>query len=179
MRYADWVPAVLSAASQCENNRTRLLGVPVPALRESLHIADDNVDAIEDAVYDLEVLGLAHRRPNGLFNLTEAGRQAATSSIEAVCGAATRETCTALTDQQRSFLQALIARSAAEGPEFARLHYVNVSLVFEEIGLMYSHLEQESFLLPLVEEGCIDYREYRTDRDARALFTAVACVEGA
>ena len=42
--------------------------------------------------------------------------------------------------------------------------------------LELSREQQERFLLPLVEKNCIDYREFKADRDARPLFTGVRCV---
>jgi hypothetical protein len=175
MLYAEWVPKVLKAVKECENDRARLVGIPVPALQDPLHIDYGDVDAIEDAVYDLEALGLACRRPNSFFTLTPAGRQAATHSIEAVCGNTLRETCKTLTDEERRFVQALMDLSEKAYDLFARLRYVNVDRIFEQIGLELSREQQESFLLPLVEKNCIDYREFRTDRDARPLFTGVRC----
>jgi hypothetical protein len=166
---------VLKALKECENDRARLVGLPAPALQDPLHVEYTDVDAIEDALYDLEALGLARRRPNSLFNLTPAGRRAATQSIEDVCGPF-RDTCKTLTDEELRFVQVLMELSEKEYALFARLRYMDVDQVFEHIGLEVSREEQESFLLPLVEKNCIDYREFKTDRDARPLLTGVLCV---
>jgi hypothetical protein len=176
MLYAEWVPKVLETVKDSEDTRTRLVGFPVPALREPLGIDLADVDAIEDAVYDLQALGLTRRRPNSFFNLTPAGRLAATQSIEEVCGDAVRETCNALTGEERRFVQALMDLSQEEYDLFARLRYVNVARIFERIGLEGPREWEESFLLPLVEKKCINYQEFKTDRDARLLFTGVTCV---
>jgi hypothetical protein len=176
MLYAEWVPKVLETVKDCEDNRTRLVGFPVPALREPLGIDLADVDAIEDAVYDLQALGLARRRPNSFFNLTPAGRLAATQSIEEVCGDALRQTCDGLIGEERRFVQALMDLSQEEYDLFARLRYVNVTRIFERIELEGPREWEESFLLPLVEKKCIDYQEFKTDRDVRLLFTGVTCV---
>ena len=175
MLYAEWVPKVLKTVKECENDRARLVGISAPALKDPLQIEDGDVDVIEDAVYDLEALGLARRRPNSFFNLTQTGRQAATQSIEDVCGDTLRETCETLTDEECRFVQALMELSEKEYDLFARLRYVDVDRIFEQIRLELSREQQESFLLPLVEKNCIDYREFKADRDARPLFTGVRC----
>ena len=178
MLYTEWISNVLNAARSCENVRTRLVGLPVPALREPLVIADADIDAIEDAVYDLEALGLARRRPNSFFNLTPVGREAAASGIEDVCGEILHEICATLTREEASFVRDLLEHSEREYVAFARLHYVDVDLTFEHIGLQLSHEQQEAFLMPLAEKICIDYREFETDRDARPLFAGIICVGG-
>lgn len=175
MLYTQWVRDVLDAMVTCENDRTRLVGLPAAALRESLGVDLSEDDAIGDALYDLAVLGLAQRRPGGAYDLTALGRQAAAGSIEAVCGTTIQEACTALTDQERGFLRALLALAQTEYAGFARMRYVDVDTAFAEIGLHGSHEEQESFLLPLVVHSYVDYREFSSGRDARPLFTGVIC----
>lgn len=175
MLYTQWVQRVLEAMVASENTRTRLVGIPAAALREPLSLPLSDVDAITDAVYELEALGLVDRRPAGTYNLTRLGRQAADQSIEDVCGATIYRACTRLADGERSFLQTLLELSQSQYDSFARMHYVNVDAVFEQIGLRDTNEQQESFLLPLVLRKCIDYREYAKDRDARPLFTGVIC----
>jgi hypothetical protein len=176
VRYAEWVPKVLESVKENQNVRTRLVGLSVPALQDPLRVAYADVDAIEDALYDLEVLGLTRRRPNSFFNLTVAGRQAASQSIENVCGKTLREACETLTDEELRFVRALMDLSEGEYERFARLRYVDVDRIFEAVGLSVPRDEQESFLLPLVEKNCIDYREFETDRRVCPLFTGIMCV---
>jgi hypothetical protein len=175
MLYTQWIQTVLKAFEGSENQRTRLVGLAIPALREPLGIALEDDDAIEDAVYDLEVLGLAHRRPNSFVSLTPAGREAAAQSIDAVCGDALRETCKTLTDDQRRFVVALVGLAKSEDDHLARLQYVDVAQVFEQIGLELPREQEESFLVPLVEKKCIDYREFEAGRDVSPLFSGIAC----
>jgi hypothetical protein len=175
MLYSQWATKVLHAMDACENVRTRLVGLPASGLRETLGVGLGDVDAIEDALYDLDVLSLARRRPSSGYNLTRSGRGAGAGSVEDVCGAAIRETCAALTDDEHTFLQALMKLSQSEEDAFARLRYVNVDQAFAQIGFTGSHEQQESFLLPLVESNCIDYQEFPSARTARPLITGVIC----
>jgi hypothetical protein len=55
MRYVEWVSMVLKTAKASENIRTRLVGLPIPGLRDRLQVTLADADAIGDAVYDLEV----------------------------------------------------------------------------------------------------------------------------
>lgn len=178
MLYTEWTSSVLNAAKQTESSaRVRLVGAPIPALRHPLHIGEADIDAIGDAVYDLEVLGLARSRANDFFNLTPEGRQAAGKSITSVCGELIQGVCSALTDDERRFLHALTEQSEREHDGFARLHFVNVEPIFQQIGLVVSRAEEETFLVGLVERSCIEYQEDEGSRDARPLFIAVACVQ--
>lgn len=175
MLYAQWVTKVLHAMDACENGRTRVVGLPAAALRETLGVGLSDVDAIEDALYDLDVLGLVRRRPAGGYNLTTFGREATPGSVEDACGTTIYETCTSLASNERAFLQVLMELCEKEYDGFARMRYVNVDHAFTEIGLTGSHEQQESFLLPLVESTCIDYQEFPSARVARPLITGVVC----
>jgi hypothetical protein len=175
MSYLQWVQAVLKALSEAETVRTRLVGLAIPALREPLGMDLADVDAIEDAVYDLEVLGLVRRRPNSFVNLTVTGRRAAEQSIDAVCGETIRETCRLLSGDERRFVEAAVKLSETEQARFTRLQYVDVVSVLQEIGVELARGAEEAFLLSLVEKACIDYREFEGERDVSPLFTGVAC----
>lgn len=175
MLYVQWVPKVLDTMETCENDRARLMGLPPAALREPLGVDLSDVDAIEDALYDLEALGLAQRRPAGTFNLTTLGRLAAAQSIEDVGGASIQRTCRGLTDDERRFVQALLDLSQTPYDGFARARYVDLEQGFDKTRLHGSHEQQETFLLPLVVSTCIDYQEFVSARVVRPLFTGVIC----
>lgn len=175
MLYTEWVQKVLDGTHASENIRTRLVGIHATALRETLGMHLEDVDAIEDALGDLDALGLAQRRPDGGFNLTPLGREAAARSIKEVCRMTILKTGGTLTDAQRSFLQALTQVSQMEYSGFARMRYINVHEVFTTIGLGgHTHEKQEAFLVPLVESRCIDYQEFPSARSARTLYTGIA-----
>lgn len=179
MLYTQWVRNVLRAMAESQNVRTRVVGLPASGLRDTLGVDLSDADAIEDALYDLEALGLTRRRPSGGYNLTPLGSEAVARSIENVCGTAIFATCTALTDDQRRFLDVLTERSQTEYDGFVRARYINVDQVFAAIGLSdNSHEQQELFLLPLVESRCIDYQEYPSARSVRPLYTGIACTSG-